>query len=41
MSEKELQEVRELFAQLPEEAQREIIAAVRSLLAAKDGRNEA
>lgn len=40
MSEKELQEVKALFAQLPEEAQREIIAAMRSLLSAKEGRNE-
>ena len=39
MNEKEFQEVKALFEQLPEDAQREIIAAVRSLLS--EGRNEA
>lgn len=39
MNEKELQEVKALFEQLPEEAQREIIASARSLLS--EGRDEA
>lgn len=39
MNEKELQEVKALFEQLPEDAQREIIAAARSLLS--KGRDEA
>lgn len=38
MSEKELQEVKALVEQLPEDAQREIIAAMRSILS--EGRNE-
>ena len=38
MNEKELQEVKALFEQLPEDAQREIIAALRSRL--YEGRNE-
>ncbi len=36
MNEKELQEVKALFEKLPEDAQREIIAAVRSRLSAKE-----
>ena len=39
MNEKELQEVKALFGQLPEDAQREIIAALRSHLS--EGRDEA
>lgn len=37
MNEKELQEVKTLFEQLPEDAQREIIAALRSRLSERRG----